>query len=55
LLNQAKKIDPDGLRLTTLEQNIKARRFYEKHGFVPGVTGINPINEQPNIEYYWSP
>lgn len=54
LLNQAKKIYPDGLKLTTLEQNVNARRFYEKHGFVAGVTGINPINGQRNIEYYWN-
>lgn len=55
LLNQAKKISPNGLRLTTLEQNFQGRRFYEKHGFVAGVTGINPINGQPNVEYCWNP
>ncbi|TWH53371.1 putative acetyltransferase [Dulcicalothrix desertica PCC 7102] len=55
LLNQAKKIYPDGLKLTTLEQNVNARQFYEKHGFVPGLRGINPINEQSNIEYCWNP
>ncbi|MBD2089361.1 GNAT family N-acetyltransferase [Microcoleus sp. FACHB-1515] len=54
LLSQAKQMNPDGLRLTTLQQNQQARRFYEKHGFVSGETGVNPINGQPNIAYYWN-
>ena len=55
LLNQAKQVSSSGLRLTTLQQNVQARQFYEKHGFVAGATGVNPINGRPNIEYYWSP
>jgi ribosomal protein S18 acetylase RimI-like enzyme len=55
LIKQAKQVSSSGLRLTTLQQNIQARQFYEKHGFVAGVTGVNPINGQPNIEYHWSP
>ncbi len=53
LLNQAKKMYPNGLSLTTLAQNRQARLFYEKHGFAPGTAGINPINGQPNLEYHW--
>jgi putative acetyltransferase len=55
LLNQAKQSCSGSLRLTTLEQNAQARQFYEKHGFVGGATGVNPINGHPNIEYHWSP
>ena len=55
LLNQAKQVSSSGLRLTTLQQNVQARQFYEKHSFVAGATGVNSINGQPNIEYYWSP
>lgn len=55
LLNHAKFLYPSGLRLTTLQQNEKARYFYEKHGFVAGAVGVNPINGHPNIEYYWKP
>lgn len=54
LLNQAKRISPSGLRLTTLKQNVQARQFYEKQGFVAGTRGLNPINGQPNIEYHWN-
>lgn len=55
LLNQAKQVSSSGLRLTTLQQNVQACQFYEKHGFVARATGMNPINGQPNIEYHWSP
>jgi len=55
LLNKAKSICPHGLSLTTLQQNMQARQFYEKHGFVAKRLGINPINRQPNIEYVWNP
>ena len=53
LLNQAKRMYPNGLSLTTLQQNEQARQFYEKHGFAIGAAGINPINGQPNIEYHF--
>lgn len=55
LLNQAKRASSSGLTLTTLQQNVQARQFYEKHGFSTGATGVNPVNGQPNIEYHWNP
>lgn len=55
LMNQAKRISPRSLKLTTLQQNQQARQFYEKHNFVAGASGINPRNGQPNIEYFWNP
>jgi len=55
LLNKAKQLSPGGLSLDTLQSNTNARRFYERHGFLPGQTGINPNNGQPNIEYRWTP
>lgn len=55
LLSEAKIICPSGLSLTTLEQNVRARRFYEKHGFIAGKFGVNPVNKQTNIEYTWIP
>lgn len=55
LLNHAKTICVCGLSLTTLQQNNQARKFYEKHGFVAGHAGINPINGQLNIKYKWNP
>jgi len=55
LMTKAKALAPEGLSLHTLEQNAEARAFWENHGFRPGRTGINPINEQRNIEYRWEP
>ena len=55
LLNKAKQLSPGGLYLDTLQRNTKARRFYERHGFVAGRRDINPNNGQPNIEYRWTP
>ncbi|MBE9052251.1 GNAT family N-acetyltransferase [Nostocales cyanobacterium LEGE 11386] len=55
LLDKAKAICPQGLKLHTLQQNMQARAFYEKHGFQVRRLSINKINGQPNIEYLWIP
>jgi putative acetyltransferase len=53
LINKAKEICPFMLKLTVLQQNQKACRFYEKHGFTAGKLSINKVNGQPCIEYSW--
>lgn len=55
LLKQAKAICSEGLSLCTLQENVRARSFYERHGFKAGKSSINPFNRQPNIEYCWIP
>ena len=56
LLDHAKSIFPDGLHLHTHQQNLRARNFYEKHGFVATEFGISPAPESvPDVEYRWSP
>ncbi len=55
LLDVAKARCPRGLHLETQQANAGARRFYERHGFCGGRTGINKVNGQPNIEYGWAP
>jgi GNAT superfamily N-acetyltransferase len=55
LLHKAKELCPQGLSLHTLQQNVQARRFYERHGFVAGHSGVNSINGRPNVEYRWQP
>lgn len=55
LLNKAKEICPQGLTLCTLQQNMQARAFYERHGFKVSKLSINKINGQPNVIYYWVP
>lgn len=55
LLNQAKQLCPQGLRLYTLRSNAKACAFYEHHGFRRGQLSVNAFNQQPNVEYRWQP
>lgn len=55
LMNKAKEICLQGLKLTVLQQNITACRFYEKHGFTAGELSINKVNGLPCIEYSWFP
>lgn len=54
-LNEAMKRCPEGLRLTTLEPNTHARRFYERHGWVAGLHGQNARTGHPTVAYSWSP
>src|SRR5206468_2864242 len=56
LLLKAKAVSPGGLELHTHQQNVSARAFYEKHGFVAVKFGISPPPEsEPDVEYHWRP
>ena len=46
LLNQAKALAPDGLKLRTFEANHGAIRFYEAHGFTTSETTDGSRNEE---------
>lgn len=56
LMAVAKRQRPDGLRLWTFEANERARRFYERHGFIAtdSTTGNNEEGA-PDVLYAWSP
>ncbi len=43
------------IRLYTFQQNVRARRFYERHGFVPIAVGDGSGNEEgvPDVLYEW--
>jgi GNAT superfamily N-acetyltransferase len=54
LLDYARQLSPEHLWLYTLQINMKARRFYEKNGFVATKLGISPPPEgEPDVEYHW--
>jgi GNAT superfamily N-acetyltransferase len=57
LLDHAKGRSPDGLRLYTFQVNDRARRFYERNGFVAEWFGDGSANEegQPDVRYSWRP
>ena len=44
LLNEAKRISPQGLDLLVNKDNARAIRFYQKHGFVYAGEDKNPVS-----------
>ena len=57
LVDLAKTRSPDGLTLWTFQVNTRARRFYERHGFVAVELTDGRGNEerQPDVRYEWRP
>lgn len=57
LLNVAKERCPDGLRLSVFQQNVGARRLYERNGFVLTELRDGHHNEEnePDAVYVWKP
>jgi ribosomal protein S18 acetylase RimI-like enzyme len=57
LVQLAKARRPDGLELYTFQVNERARRFYERNGFVVAALGDGSGNEegQPDVLYRWRP
>ena len=57
LVALAKERRPGGLDLYTFQVNQRARRFYERHGFVLVTLGDGSGNEegQPDVLYRWQP
>ena len=56
LLDHAKTLRPNGLKLWTFQSNVDARRFYERHGFVPvAMTAGDNEERAPDVCYEWRP
>ena len=57
LLEDAKRLRPDGLRLHVFTRNAHARRFYEVHGFqlVEQSDGHDNEGLEPGCTYAWTP
>jgi ribosomal protein S18 acetylase RimI-like enzyme len=57
LLKMAKELRPDGLKLWTFEGNLRARKFYERRGFVAVEFTNGSRNEErtPDVRYQWKP
>ena len=49
------KVSADSLRLWTFPCNLRARRFYERHGFQveEETDGSNNEERQPDVLYFW--
>jgi GNAT superfamily N-acetyltransferase len=56
LIAVAKRERPSALRLWTFETNVRARRFYERHGFVVVDSTVGDNEEgAPDVRYEWAP
>ena len=53
LLDEAKRISPNGLDLLVNKDNARAIRFYEKHGFVFAGEDKNPVSGKPVNRMTW--
>lgn len=53
LLDEAKRISPNGLDLHVNDDNARAIRFYEKHGFVVSGNDKNPRSGAPIYKMSW--
>ena len=55
LLEKAKELRPEGLRLWVFQKNAGARRFYERHGFalVTLTDGSRNMEREPDALYAW--
>lgn len=56
LVDHAKALSPGRLQLWTFESNLRARRFYERHGFVEAERTDGRDNEEraPDVRYVWT-
>ena len=56
LIAVAKEERPYALKLWTFQANARARRFYERHGFVETGSTVGDNEENaPDVRYEWSP
>jgi putative acetyltransferase len=55
LLNHIKHTCPKGFSLYVSASNVRAQRFYARHGLHPGATSVNPLSRRARVQYTYSP
>jgi len=55
LVNEAKRLSPDGISLLVNNDNARAIGFYRKHGFVDAGDDVNPVSGRPVKRMQWLP
>ena len=53
LVNEAKRLSPDGITLLVNTDNARAIRFYERNGFVHAGGDVNPTSGRPVLRMAW--
>ncbi|WP_407166894.1 GNAT family N-acetyltransferase [Bradyrhizobium sp. ORS 111] len=55
LVDEAKRLSPDGVTLLVNKDNARAIRFYQRNGFVHAGEDINPTSGRPVLKMAWTP
>lgn len=55
LVDEAKRLSPDGVSLLVNKDNVRAIRFYERNGFMHAGEDINPTSGRPVLRMAWKP
>ncbi|MGO4712465.1 GNAT family N-acetyltransferase [Bradyrhizobium sp. 2TAF24] len=55
LVDEAKRLSPDGITLLVNSDNARAIGFYHKHGFVDAGDDVNPVSGRPVKRMRWTP
>ena len=55
LVDEAKRLSPDGVTLLVNKDNARAIRFYERNGFVHAGEDENPTSGRPVLRMTWRP
>jgi putative acetyltransferase len=55
LLDEAKRLSPQGIELLVNKDNLRAIRFYEKNGFAYSGEGANPVSGKIVNKMTWRP
>jgi putative acetyltransferase len=53
LVDEAKRLSPDGITLLVNTDNARAIRFYERNGFVRAGGDVNPTSGRPVLRMEW--
>jgi putative acetyltransferase len=55
LVDEAKRLSPDGITLLVNTDNARAIRFYRRNGFVDAGGDVNPTSGKPVLRMAWRP
>ena len=55
LVDEAKRLSPDGVTLLVNTDNARAIRFYRRNGFVDAGGDVNPTSGKPVLRMAWEP
>jgi putative acetyltransferase len=55
LIDEAKRLSPDGITLLVNTDNARAIKFYRRNGFVDAGGDVNPTSGKPVLKMEWKP